>query len=199
MPTELDLVRAAQGGDQGALDALFRDHYQRIHALCRRFARDPTDALDLTQDAVVAILRGLPSFDGQSAFSTWAFRVTTNACLQELRRRSRRPPPDPGGNEPDQQMSTDIPVGDRVAAHLDADALLAALPDDYRAAVILRDVLDLEYAEIAVILEVPIGTVRSRIARGRAMAARLLDGAAAGNRSARPGIEPDDRTSPGAP
>ncbi len=159
------------------MEALLRRHHDRIHALCRRMTGDHHDALDATQEALIAIVRGLPRFDGRSAFSTWSYRVATNACLDELRRRRRRPaaalhdddelaPPD------DRTPGLDETVVDRI----DIDAALAALPPDFRAAVVLRDQCGLEYAEIAEVLDVPIGTVRSRIARGRAALARDLGG-----------------------
>src|SRR4051794_34764526 len=131
------------------------------------------DAADAAQDALIAIVRGLPRFDGRSAFSTWAYRVSANACLDELRRRTRRPDPGlpPIEHAPrDQPPLTDQSVSDR----LDLDAALAALPRDFRVAVILRDQLGLEYAEIAAVLEVPVGTVRSRLSRGRAALAASL-------------------------
>jgi RNA polymerase sigma-70 factor (ECF subfamily) len=124
------------------------------------------DALDATQDALIAITRGLARYDGRAAFSTWAYRVATNACLDELRRRRRRPIPAdellvdaPHGTAP----SLDQTVTDR----LTIDDALASLPPDFRAPVVLRDVLGLDYAEIAEVLDIPPGTVRSRIARGR--------------------------------
>src|SRR5438552_14300903 len=87
------LVDAAGEGDRDALDALLRRHYDRLHAVCRRLAGNEADAADACQEALVAIVRGLPRFDRRAAFSTWAYRVTTNACLDELRRRGRRPTP----------------------------------------------------------------------------------------------------------
>src|SRR5690606_10289094 len=87
------LVAAAQGGDRQALDALLRRHHDRIHAVCRRLAGNDADGLDATQEALIAIARGIRRFDGRAAFSTWAYRVATNACLDELRRRGRRPTP----------------------------------------------------------------------------------------------------------
>src|SRR5688500_4405303 len=90
---EAALVVAAQGGDRAALDRLLRTHHDRLAALCHRLCGNPTDAADATQEALIAIVRGLPRFDGRARFSTWAYRVATNACLDELRRRSRRPVP----------------------------------------------------------------------------------------------------------
>jgi RNA polymerase sigma-70 factor (ECF subfamily) len=120
-------------------------------------------------------VRGLPRFDGRASFATWAYRVTSNACLDELRRRRRRPAaglPTDGGEEP----ATGAPVDTAVADRVTLDEALAQLPDDFRMAVVLRDVADFDYAEIAGLLDIPPGTVRSRIARGRAALAAALGG-----------------------
>ena len=186
--TDDELVAAATGGDRGALDTLLRRHHDRIHALCRRITGNDADALDATQEALIAIVRGLPRFDGRAAFGTWAYRIATNACLDELRRRRRRPEPvlpdldrDAGWAESGPDL--DGVVTDRIVI----DAALAQLPADFRAAVVLRDLCRLDYAEIAEVLDIPPGTVRSRIARGRAVLARHLgEPAAADDRPTAP-------------
>ena len=174
------LIDAAQGGDRRALDLLLRRHQDRIYAICRRLAGNDADALDATQEALIAIVRGLPRFDGRSAFSTWSYRVATNACLDELRRRGRRPLT---GLEPEAAeaavaaRSVGNPgVADTVVDRWMLDDALAELPEEFRAPVVLRDQLGLDYAEIAQVLSIPPGTVRSRIARGRAALARSLEG-----------------------
>lgn len=170
------LVAAAQGGDRSALETLLRRHYDRLYAVCRRLTGNDADGADAAQEAMMAIVRGLPRFDGRSAFSTWAYRVATNAALDELRRRRRRPEP---GLDDDTTPARSGPApmagpGDGVAARLDIEAALGAIPPDFRAAVVLRDLGGLSYDEIADVLDVPPGTVRSRIARGRAALAPLL-------------------------
>lgn len=172
---------AAQGGDRAALDALLRRHHERIHRVCQRLAGNEADALDATQEALIAIARGIRRFDGRSAFSTWAYRVTTNACLDELRRRRRRPlqglpddAADLGTGRARHAGSTAAGI-EGLADRMAVDEALAQLPAEFRAAVVLRDLCDLDYAEIAEVLDLPPGTVRSRIARGRAQLARLLD------------------------
>ena len=162
------------------------------------------DAQDALQDALIALARGIRRFDGRAAFGTWSYRVATNACLDELRRRSRRPVPGPvgvgtiadGGDGVSDHISLPPPGaalgGGRsavaedggisaIADRIDVDAAVAQLPADFRAAVVLRDLCDLDYGEIARVLDIPAGTVRSRIARGRAQLADML-----GNPSASP-------------
>lgn len=173
-----ELVLAIGRGDAGALDELLRRHYGRVFALCRRMAGNDADAADAAQEALIAIARGLAAgrFDGRARFSTWAHRVTVNSCLDELRRRKRRPQ---AAAELDFDSGLTGPTGGKEEAdasidRLDIDAALARLPLDFRAAVVLRDLCDLDYATIAGILGVPPGTVRSRIARGRAALVPLL-------------------------
>lgn len=174
------LVAAAQAGDRTAMESLLRRHYDRVHAVCRRVTGSPHDAGDAAQEAMISIVRGLPRFDGRSAFSTWVHRIATNAALDEVRRRNRRPAPhrtdddraaavDPADGSADRRI-------DAVADRLTLDEAVAALPEEFRTAVVLRDVADLDYREIAEVLGVPVGTVKSRIARGRGLLARSLRG-----------------------
>lgn len=180
-----DLVTAACAGDVGALDTLLRRHHDRVWALCRRMMGNDVDAADATQEALIAIVKGLPSFDRRSALSTWMYRVTANACLDELRRRARRPVlvdgdrtlGEPTGHRPAEHRVTDRVtrgVEDAVVDRVDLDSALATLSPEFRAAVVLRDLCELDYAEIAAVLGIPAGTVRSRIARGRAALAGAL-------------------------
>ncbi len=179
------LAAAAAGGDRHALELLLDRHADRVHAVCRRIVLNPEDALDATQEAMIAIARGIGRFDGRSRFTTWIYRVATNAALDELRRQRRRPMT----GIADDIASDDGPAGrqsgeraaagrvsrpaasdpmEQVEARLDVDAALEAVPEEFRTAVVLRDLADLDYAEIAEALAVPVGTVKSRVNRGRA-------------------------------
>ena len=194
--TDEALVSAAQAGDRDALEALLERHYDRLHAVCVRLTGNPADGADAAQEALIAIARGLGRFDGRSRFSTWAYRVAVNAALDEMRRRRRRPQPVPdptagslgleagstaGSGNPGQPSGSptgvispgpamDTAIADRV----DIDRALQRIPPEFRAAVVLRDLCGLDYAEIAEVLDIPAGTVRSRIARGRAALEPLL-------------------------
>ena len=175
------LAAAAANGDRDALDALLRRHAGLVNAVCRRVLAHPDDALDATQEALLAIARKIHTFDGRARFTTWCYRVATNAALDEARRRARRPAPVDVVPEP---RSGGPAIADLVADQLDVDAALGQLSPDHRAAVALRDLVGLDYAEIGEVLGIPPGTVRSRIARGRAaLADRLTMRDTEGNQS----------------
>ena len=112
--SDLELVRRAQDGDRDALDELLGRHYDAISTRCRRIAGNAADGDDATQEALLAIVRGLARFDGRAAFSTWAYRVATNACLDELRRRGRRPVPVEEDPEPAPPSGPTDRIGDEL-------------------------------------------------------------------------------------
>jgi RNA polymerase sigma-70 factor (ECF subfamily) len=186
-PGDDELARHAADGDASALDALLRRHTSLVHAVCRRVLNNPDDALDATQEALIAIARKVHLFDGRSRFSTWAYRVATNAALDEARRRNRRPTP--SETLPDHAGYDSGSLDAGVADRLDIDAALSTLSPEARAAVALRDLVGMDYAEIAEVLDLAPGTVRSRISRGRAALADAL-----GNREA-PSERPTSGTS----
>lgn len=164
----VDRVEAAQRGDRRALESLLHDHYDRVYAVCHRLVGNDADAADAAQDAMISIVRGLGRFDGRSSFSTWAHRIAYNASIDLLRRRSRRRTK----SIDDDLLQRTTPGNDLIAPieeRLDLSVFLHALPMDFRGPVVLRDLCGLDYAEIGEILGLPPGTVRSRIARGRAM------------------------------
>ena len=159
---------------------MLRRHYDRMHAVCRRITGNDADAADAAQEAMIAVVRAIGRFDGRSTFGTWVYRIATNASLDELRRRRRRP--QLAGRDRDRDHEnmpepvdpdSDLRI-DHMADRFELDAALADLPEDFRVPVVLRDVADLDYAEIAEVLNVPIGTVKSRIARGRAQVAATI-------------------------
>lgn len=166
------------------MEVLLERHYAPVHTICRRvLGRDADDA---TQETLIKVVRSLDRFDGRSKFSTWVYRIATNTALDEIRRRTRRPAVHlVESNEPPDTAAAD--AIERIGDDLVLDAALATLPDDQRAAVILRDVIGLDHAEIAEVLEIPIGTTKSRVARGRARLLEIIgpsDGSDAdGNRS----------------
>lgn len=165
------LLRRAQRGDKGAVDVLLRQHYDTVRAVCHRIVINRQDAEDATQMALISIVRALPTFDGRSKFSTWVYRIATNAALDEVRRIRRRPRPtaDDALAVPAQHDRSSA-----VDAQIDVRAALEQLPEEYRVAMVLRHIADMDYADIAIALDVPVGTVRSRLARGRDQLASIL-------------------------
>ena len=167
-------MKKAQKGDQAAFDALLRRHYNQIYAVCRRLAGNEADALDATQEALITLVRRIDRFDGRSKFTTWMHRVVVNACLDELRRRGRRPVPTAVEEQP--LAVAERPVADAVADRIDVESALAQLPVTFREPLVLCDQLGMSYEEIAQEMDIPPGTVRSRISRGRRRLAEVLNG-----------------------
>ncbi len=146
------------------MNRLLESEYDRIYAVCRRIMGNDADAADGCQEALLAIVRGLPRFDNRSKFSTWAYRVATNACLDEIRRRKRRPiPAEDVIDTPLVGQGHDAQTTDRLVL----TTALDELSEDFRLPLVLRDIVGCDYHEISELLNLPPGTVRSRIARGR--------------------------------
>lgn len=176
------LVRRAVNGDRAALEIVLREQHPRILVACRRLLGHHSDADDAAQNALISIARHISTFDQRSSFSTWVWRIATNAALDEIRRRGRRaiPASDRFDGSSRTDSNFDLPVDQGVTPGSSfedrevIDAALAQLPFEFRTAVVLRDLVDLDYDEIAEILDIPIGTVRSRISRGRSQLAAIL-------------------------
>ena len=172
---ELDLVRAAQSGDQGAFGRLVEQNQSKIYSLCYRMTGNPEDAADLTQEAFLNAWRGLSGFGGQSAFSTWLYRLASNACIDFLRREKRRgslsmtledEDEDRQADLPDQRWSPEREL-ERKEVRQALQAGLSALSPEHRQVLLLREAEGLSYQEIAQVLDLEEGTVKSRIARAR--------------------------------
>ena len=189
------LVAQAAAGDREAFDALVRRHGTRVVNIARALTGGDNDAEDLAQEVFVRAYRGLKSFRGDSSFTTWLYTVTLNVVRSHRSRRSRwRALWAPALDEDTEQkvaVKTNAdrgPEADLVRRNA-IDIALAALPDELRTAVTLRDVEGLEYAEIAQVMGIPIGTVESRIFRARKRLRALLEPLLAGSRSG-PGRAP---------
>ena len=171
-----DLLTRARRGEPAAVEALLREHYDMIHAVCHRMVHNPDSANDAVQNALIAVVKGLSRFDGRSSVSTWMYRIATNAAIDEIRRTQRRPVP--VADETLAAHGSSIDPTSEIAEHLDQQSrltdALGRIPEEFRAALVLRYVADLDYAEMAEVLDVPIGTVRSRLSRGRHLMADLL-------------------------
>lgn len=168
---DLELARRHAAGDPDAFEAVYARYSGLVYGLCQRLSGDPDRALDLAQEVFLRIDRHLGRFHGRSSLKTWIYRVTVNHCRSALAR--RRPEVSlesrilDGGEEPRAPGPgpEQAAVGSQIQRRL--ERALAQLPHPFREAVVLRDVEGLTYDEIAEVLAVPLGTVRSRIARGR--------------------------------
>ena len=162
---------AHRTGDRSAFGELVRRHRDRLWATAVRTMSDPEDAADAVQEALVSAYRRVESFRGDSAVRTWLHRIVVNACIDRIRHeRSRATVPWPERDLPARRPDPAVELATRMAV----DEALAALPVQQRLAVVLVDVQGCPVAEVAEILQVPVGTVKSRCARGRARLAVLL-------------------------
>ncbi|HVL02250.1 MAG TPA: RNA polymerase sigma factor RpoE [Dongiaceae bacterium] len=170
------LVERVQNGDKRAFDLLVKKYQHRVIAVVSRFVRDPDEAMDVTQDAFLKAYRALAKFRGDSAFYTWIYRIAVNTAKNYLVSKGRRPPDsDIDAGEAEQYAGSDAlhefadPEQEMMKDQLEKVVFQALrdLPEDLRAAVTLREFDGLSYEEIAEVMDCPVGTVRSRIFRGR--------------------------------
>ena len=170
------LVKRVQKGDKGAFDLLVLKYQHKIVNLVMRYVRDPDLALDITQEAFIKAYRALPRFRGDSAFYTWMYRIAVNTAKTHLAAQRRRPMDvELDLQDPEQYdlhaklKETDTPEGVTLSNELKeiVERAIAALPEDLRTAIILRELEGMSYEEIAQTMECPVGTVRSRIFRAR--------------------------------
>ncbi len=162
---EFQLIELAKKGDSSALGQLLETHYDLIFSVCVKITGNTHDANEATQEALISIVRGIGSFRSSAKFSTWVYRIATNAALDEIRRRSRRPTDEYTENVATYKSTPDLE--ESVIQNIDLDAALQNLPEDFRTIVILRDVVGSSYEDISDMLGIPSGTVKSRIARAR--------------------------------
>ncbi|MBA2415798.1 MAG: RNA polymerase sigma factor SigM [Geodermatophilaceae bacterium] len=171
--SDAELLAAHAGGDPDAFGELVRRHQPRLWSVALGTLRDPDEAADALQDALISAYRAAAGYRGDAAVTTWLHRIVVNACLDRLRRRRVRPTvqlPEQGPGEP-------VEPRDRLAEHDTAVVVreaLAQLGEDHRAAITLVDLHGYPVAEAAEILGVPQGTVKSRCARGRLQLAVML-------------------------
>lgn len=171
-----ELVRRFRAGEPEAFTDLVRRHQHRVYSVCLRVLGDADAAADVAQDTFLTVLRKLDGFRGEAAFTTWLHRVAVNACYDELRRKRRRPMLHVVADDgPEHEAGPPAPDhADEVAGTRDVAAALASIPEEFRVTLVLADVQDMAYEQISKVLDVPVGTVKSRVHRGRlALAAAL--------------------------
>ena len=191
MPTDLELVQNFQHEhDQSAFDLLVERHSDRAFQLAYSILQNREDAQEVVQDAFIRIYRSLANFRGDAQFSTWMYRIIVNLCNNKFRWNKVRganrnisiDAPLPNSDE-DDGLHIELPGHDAApneqTAYADLqeriEQAMAALPESYRTAVMLRNVQELDYEEIAKILNCAVGTVKSRINRGRELLRQALN------------------------
>lgn len=167
-------IDAARKGDQDAFAELVRLYEKKVFALTSRMCKNPEDAAEAAQEAFLSAWQGLPSFRGDAAFSTWLYRLASNACVDLLRREGRHRDA-AGGSFNDEEHPLDVPdpaaspheLAERGELRQQIEEGLAALSPEHREVLILREIHQLSYDEISQTLQLDAGTVKSRINRAR--------------------------------
>jgi RNA polymerase sigma-70 factor (ECF subfamily) len=178
---ESDYLRRAQNGDLDAFNGLVELHQRAVYHLCFRMLGSGGSAEDAAQDAFLSAYRNIRTFKG-GAFRPWLMRIASNACIDELRRRRRRPAvslhaPVPGSDDPIDVADTTAGPEAEAMRREQQDVIQSALlrlPTDQRLAVVMCDIQGFAYEEIAEAMRTSVGTVKSRIARGREKLRREL-------------------------
>ncbi len=184
-------MEAARQGDQDAFEQLVRAYEKRVFALTLRMCGNPEDAAEAAQEAFLAVWQGLKFFRGESSFSTWLYRLASNACVDLLRREGRyRAAAGPSLDDEELRLETADPAptpqeaAERAELRRQIENGLRALPAEYRQVLSLREMHQLSYEEIGQTLSLDPGTVKSRISRGRKRLQKFL--MESGNFSGRP-------------
>jgi len=169
---EQKLIERASGGDPSAFNRLMAEHERKMYAVALRMCSNREDAQDCLQEAMLRIYRSISSFKGQSSFGTWVYRITMNTCLDELRRKKNKAAASldslvDAGWSPTDESDTPEKHSERKALRRELSGAIRELPEDMRSAVVLRDIHGYSYDEIAQVLDVNVGTVKSRISRAR--------------------------------
>lgn len=198
MTDDAELMRRHVAGDAEAFGELARRHYDRLWAVALRTLGDPEDAADALQDALLNAFRRAGSYRSESAVTTWLHRIVVNACLDRVRHAAARPSDPTAFDEGDATVSSGQLAGredtaDAASLRLDLESALGQLPDEQRVPLVLVDVEGYPVAEVATMLGLPIGTVKSRCARARA---RLLPILRPGWRGEDSGNQPTTRDVP---
>jgi RNA polymerase sigma-70 factor, ECF subfamily len=172
--SDLDLVKRAQRGDADAFASLFHQHKARIYSVCLRMTNNTAEAEDLTQDAFLQVFRKLATFRGDSALSTWLYRIAVNTVLMHFRKKALR---QISLDEPYNQDAKAVSRDDRLAGSVDRIALARAireLPDGYRTIFLLHEVEGYEHQEIAELLDCSVGNSKSQLHKAKLRIREIL-------------------------
>lgn len=179
MSSEEQLIKRSLQGDNEAFEELVIEYQNKVYTLAFRYMGNEQDAYDMAQESLLKAYRSLSGFKGNSSFSTWVYRITTNVCLDELRRRKRRilplsldePLATREGDEVEKEIIDPAPTADIVFEQKEysqyIQTILDKLKPEYKTILILRDMMEFSYSEIAEILQCSVGTVKSRLSRAR--------------------------------
>ncbi len=176
---ELKLIQYAQKGDQHALETLLLKYEKKVYNVAFRFMGNEADAYDMAQESLIKIYKGVRAFRLEASFSSWVYRVTVNTCLDELRKRKKAP------LSLDNTLENGLIIEDKtgltpeiyalnIESREDIQKAINTLSADHRITVVLRDIQGLTYEEIAETLSISIGTVKSRLNRGRQRLKEIL-------------------------
>lgn len=173
---EAELVAAGQSGDQDAFALLVQLHQRRVFNLVFRILQNYEEANEITQETFLAAWQGLPSFRGDARFSTWLYRIAYNSCLKQLEARKREKVLREAiqENQELQGKSTSAEIETRASQELVREQL-SHLPAKYRAVLVLRHLQEMTYEEMAEILAVPIGTIKTHLFRARNLLKERLE------------------------
>ena len=181
---EEQLIRRAQQGDNGAFEELLLLHQKKVYNLCLRMSANPDDALDLSQEAFLRAWRSLGQYQFEASFSTWLFRLTSNICIDFLRRKKRRQETSLTESYDDSDEGAELSVPDAQPGpeqqamtnetKIELARAMEQLSPEHREILQLRVIEDLQYEQIADILGVRVGTVKSRRARARLAFRKIL-------------------------
>ena len=181
MNEEQRWIAAARNGDQESFEKLVRLYEKRVFSLTSRMCRNSADAEEAAQEAFLAAWQALPAFRGDASFATWLYRLVSNACVDILRREGRHqvmagPSLDDEESSPEPPDKSPSPhaLAERAELRRQIEAGLAALPPEYRQVLILREIHQCTYDEIAQICSIDLGTVKTRINRGRKRLRKIL-------------------------
>lgn len=184
--SEEELINAILKGDTEAYEKLIAQYEKKIYALCVHFLKDPEEAYDAAQEVCIKIWKQLGTFKGQAKLSTWIYRMTTNQCLDILRKNKRK------GQvislfldeetEEEEKLTDQAAIWQDMSSHIEKKELgevlkqgIEELKEDYKTVIILRDIEQRSYEEIASILELSLGTVKSRLSRARSTLRKILE------------------------
>ena len=182
---EEKLIKAAQKGDVGAFEKLISQYEKKIYALCLHLLKDPEEAYDAAQEVCIKIWRQLESFEGQAKFSTWLYRIGTNQCL-DLMRKNKKRSKDISLFQKDEESEEEWILQGPHEKEGGAEAVekkalqeviqlgIGELKEDYQVIITLRDIEEHSYEEIAEVLDLSLGTVKSRLARARQSLKKVL-------------------------